>query len=168
MTVLVGVPERTGCFSTAQFPLKKCLAFTPSDLAPTNEGVNQSRAAIGRFLDSSVTRSLAAHERLGAIGGMKKGKNIFGQEYWGEQRRAVGRYRVLLDLSSVIFPICPQKNILATKYSCHSPRHSSQPSLQKTTWMAVGGGQGQRGVAGPGVPAGATATWLRSNRALAI
>jgi hypothetical protein len=39
----------------APFPIKKCLTFTPSELAPTNEGVNQSRAEIGWFLDSLVT-----------------------------------------------------------------------------------------------------------------
>ena len=38
------------------------------------------------------------------------GKNIGGND----RRRALGRYRVLLDLSSLIFSICPRKNILAT------------------------------------------------------
>jgi hypothetical protein len=46
----------------------------------------------------AVFNSIAARGRLVAIGGRKKGKNIFWQEYWGERRMALGRYRVLLDL----------------------------------------------------------------------
>jgi hypothetical protein len=53
--------------------------------------------------------------------------------------------KVLLDLSSVTFSICSRKNFLATRYSCHSPRHPRPaPSNGRLRW-AVGGGQGERG-----------------------
>jgi len=39
----------------------------------------------------------AGKPTLEARGGRKKGKNIFWQEYWGERRMALGRYRVFQD-----------------------------------------------------------------------
>jgi hypothetical protein len=58
------------------------------------------------LLMTAKPQTLAAQERLVGQRGSKKGKNIFWQEYWGERRSALGRYRVLLD-PFILPSICP-------------------------------------------------------------
>jgi hypothetical protein len=78
---------------------------------------------------------------LGARAGGKKGKNIFWQEYWGNDVgllvAAVAFWISDVSSSPSVFEIIfLPLNILA-------PRHPRSPSLQRQDAIAVGGGQGQ-------------------------